>query len=464
MKGVKLPLLRAAERSLVDAVCDVGVDINKAVIYDHIAPMLAFISGLGLRKADALRQQIKRTVKTVDSREILLTRKILGKITWINSSGFLRVTNLNESENAMLNPFDNTRIHPECYITYEFAHKIVCDALEVEVDPTKYYSYIETQMENSKKEIEKRAKNFPSWLDEWEKGRPNLEYQEVVVNNKTGYKEAKMVSVELQDALSLLDIEEFAVQLESEGKGKRLHQLEQIKEEIRYPWLDLRKPMTGMTEKDLFPIISGESDYSLYVGLKTGCYILEIREVNDAKRRTKQMAMVKTDIGLKGIISQYEVVDGFMDEDRFNMADHIQVGAHIYAVVIGVNKERGSVELSIKPSYLSTSESWWIERRTQDRYAIRWYKEIGKDPNRLFDRYFLETEALQKLNELESSLEKASKQDDNADVSLTGQNRMSKQNNKENVVKLWMRQVHHPLFSNCSFKEAEERLTREGNF
>ena len=39
----RAPLLRALESCLVDAVCEVGVDLNMAVAHDHLAPPLAFV-------------------------------------------------------------------------------------------------------------------------------------------------------------------------------------------------------------------------------------------------------------------------------------------------------------------------------------------------------------------------------------------------------------------------------------
>jgi transcription elongation factor SPT6 len=59
LRGLRRPLLQALERTLVDAVNEVGVDINMAVKYDHMTGMLAFIGGLGLRKADALKNNIR---------------------------------------------------------------------------------------------------------------------------------------------------------------------------------------------------------------------------------------------------------------------------------------------------------------------------------------------------------------------------------------------------------------------
>lgn len=70
-------------------------------------------------------------------------------------------------------------------------------------------------------------------------------------------------------------------------------------------------------------------------------------------------------------------------------------------VVIGVNKERGSVDLSIKPSYLTVNESWWIENRTTDKNALKWYDLLRKDPTRLYDRYFDEKSALKELYRVE---------------------------------------------------------------
>ena len=49
-------LLRRFEERLIDAVNDAGVNLNAAVSHEHIAPALAFVSGLGPRKAAAIRQ------------------------------------------------------------------------------------------------------------------------------------------------------------------------------------------------------------------------------------------------------------------------------------------------------------------------------------------------------------------------------------------------------------------------
>ena len=137
MKGA---LLRALEAKLVDAVCEVGVDVNRAASHDHLGAMLAFVAGLGLRKADALRQTIRRNIGQVDSRNTLLVKKLMGPVVWTNAAGFLRVAGSSHPESSggagfagaaalddmqsLEYPLDNTRIHPECYITHDFAPKI----------------------------------------------------------------------------------------------------------------------------------------------------------------------------------------------------------------------------------------------------------------------------------------------------------------------------------------------------
>ena len=58
----KTLLLRHYEQILCEIVSEVGVDINKACSYDHVAGLLSFVPGLGPRKTANLR----RTNNTVE--------------------------------------------------------------------------------------------------------------------------------------------------------------------------------------------------------------------------------------------------------------------------------------------------------------------------------------------------------------------------------------------------------------
>ena len=67
-------------------------------------------------------------------------------------------------------------------------------------------------------------------------------------------------------------MDDYADLLEKDSlKGKRKLQVNDIKDELRYPWLDLRVPMNPMpTNDEMFQYITGETDYSLYIGMKIG--------------------------------------------------------------------------------------------------------------------------------------------------------------------------------------------------
>ena len=72
------------------------------------------------------------------------------------------------------NRLDNTRIHPECYITYTIVQKICCDALDADSNPDIYKKIIKKQMKNSKLDLLHRFNKQPQWIDLWEKGgRPS---------------------------------------------------------------------------------------------------------------------------------------------------------------------------------------------------------------------------------------------------------------------------------------------------
>jgi hypothetical protein len=52
------------ERALLTAVSDVGVDVNVAAKHAHHAAVLAYVPGLGVRKAEGLRRLLLAKVPT----------------------------------------------------------------------------------------------------------------------------------------------------------------------------------------------------------------------------------------------------------------------------------------------------------------------------------------------------------------------------------------------------------------
>lgn len=439
---------------LINAVSDAGVDINKSIKYSHHLNLLAFIPGLGLRKAESLRQMVQRSVGHIDSRESLLTHKFVGKNVWNNCCGFIKIKARGDQDN----PLENTRIHPECYLMYDFAPKICADALGCESNPSRYSDTVSRLMKSVRHDLEKRISKFPEWLDLWEKGKP--EYFLDQVDSTLQISHSK-ISVELQDCLFTLLLDEYVQELENRGKGKRRIQFEQIKEELRYPWLDLRKPQQSLSAAELFDIIYGESSYSLFVGLKTGFTVLETQdqtyyEGRDNNIRRRQRATVKIDAGIKGYINSNEISDDDYS-NQLQLSEKLKVGDTLVGTIIGIYKDKFYVELSIKPSLLDKGEVWWMENRNIEIRARRFFEQLGKSPLNLFDEYFNEKEALTIAQSEEQSRIRNQAQALNT-LSSNQTKPISKESGGNSIN---ARVIYHPLFANVTFKEAEEKLKRE---
>lgn len=473
LKGAQQALLNALEYKLVDAVCEMGVDVNKACAYDHLAPLLAFVGGLGLRKADALRQNVRKGAKAITSRNDLLLRKLLGSCVWTNAAGFLRICD------NVVDPLDNSRIHPECYTTHDFATKICADALEVTHTNNDYVANVEKLMAGVRRVLDKRMEKHKGWLDLWENGLRPVQgvtvYAETV---RTADGVEHPLSVELGDILSQLELDDYAVELEESGLGKRRLLFEQIKEELRFPCLDLRLPLAPLSPNDMFFLLTGETDQSLYVGLRVGGTVTELSDTSYQDERTnecrrRQRATVQTDAGLRGYISAYDVVDVPPHErinvEDINLSDRLRVGQHVEAVVVGVKKDRLQLDLSIKPSLLEKSESWWMEQRCEQRPAREWWESQGKNPSLLFDKDFDIKEALKLCSEEEKAQQKSSEtiSQQLTAASLSGARggvgaAGGGSGGGKAGGRSLMRVVHHPLFANLDFKAAEERMRLEG--
>ena len=504
--NVKLPLLRALEHCLVDAVCEVGVDLHLAVNHDHLSPMLAFVAGLGLRKAEALKQAVRkrRAGDIIVNRNELLEKKLLGPVVWTNAASFLRITEDRLKDGRVdWDPIEDTRIHPECYLSEEFAPKICADALEVEHEPTKYLDTVIKQMAQSRKKLLRRLQTDEDWVDLWQAPRPAaplgsygslntgavvtmrrprgdyLQMRRVATADGRETEVRKVTPVELDDAMFYLELEEYSNDLERGGHGKRLLQLQAIKEELRYPYLDLRRPLEPPDEREMFTIISGESDHTLYVGLKTGCTVTKIMDEYDNRTgRRKQRAYVRTDSGLRGSISLFEIFDDKFNEDTENITDHLQVGMHTTAVVVAVDKGRITVDLSIKPKYLRATEDWWLRNRqagydddgrySVEKCAVKWWESTGRDVKNMFDRRFDEKAALKEYRDAElGSLQTIENTNDvlanrsavvaqNVAASAALANGSQRGSNQRGGAgkggAMKMRTIYHPLFANITYR------------
>ena len=251
----------------------------------------------------------------------------------------------------------------------------------------------------------------------------------------------RLLDCELQDSLALMELEPYIQDLEATGHGKRAKQIDQIKEEIRFPWLDLRRPLSGPTHAELFTLLTGETDHTLHVGLKIGCTIERVVStgISEMNGNPRMKAQAKTDSGLRATIPSLEAFEDKFDAETQDLAARLPPGSRHMAVVLAVDKRYNNVVLSVRPKMLSTTEDYWMKQRLEDKYAKRWFTETaGRNVDNLFIAGFQEEEALNVCKLVEERI------------------------GKEDSAAAQHRNIHHPLFKNVSYKKAEEELRVDG--
>ena len=126
----KARLLAALERELLVAVNESGVSLNASALHVHRRSMLSFVAGLGPVKAHDLVSKVKKLKHSqVSARVELKDKQLLGAKVFQNAAGFLRIR---DYPLVNLNPVDDTRIHPECYLTADRdGEKLVCLFVEM---------------------------------------------------------------------------------------------------------------------------------------------------------------------------------------------------------------------------------------------------------------------------------------------------------------------------------------------
>lgn len=132
--------LKHIHRALVNVINLLGVPINELILPGLKTSILSYVSGLGPIKAAQLVKKLGN--KWLNSRAELITQYEMGRRTFTNCAGFLKITaerikkgsgkKKYSVEGSLIEPLDGTRIHPE---SYELARKMAADALELD-DPT----------------------------------------------------------------------------------------------------------------------------------------------------------------------------------------------------------------------------------------------------------------------------------------------------------------------------------------
>ncbi|KAG8886008.1 Transcription elongation factor spt6 [Tulasnella sp. 331] len=315
-------LLVALERALVNVVNTVGVDVNRAVVDTYYQNLLPFVSGLGPRKAQATVQRISAMGGTLVNRFQLVHENILGATVFLNASGFLRInrdTNYNKSSkkrnrnkdsaDALPDPLDDTRIHPE---DYHLAKQMTLDALEMDADDVDDEAHT--------------AQMIAKLMDDPENAKK----------------------------LDVLNLDEFAVSLANTTGDNKRHTLGMIKDELIKPFGELRKEFALPDQWEVATLLTGETELTLQRGKIVSVSVLRIKN---------GFVAAKMDSGIEGIIpAKYLSNDGETPPDQV-----VQKGQTIAAVIIAVYIQELRVEFSARPMDIAAGDDM-TRRVAQDEY------------------------------------------------------------------------------------------------
>ncbi|ORX55479.1 transcription elongation factor Spt6 [Piromyces finnis] len=316
------------ERSFINAIAHVGVDINRAVQYPEYSNTLQFVSGLGKRKAANIISKITRSGGVILSRSDLIHKNIIGGNIFMNCASFLRIREkyFNQRRSDMFyDVLDDTRIHPE---DYDLARKMAADALDVDEQ-----------------------------IDDDE--NPSQHVEELM--NGEAYR------------LDTLLLDAYAEELENNviHEPKKIT-LNQIREELQNPYKEKRRKWHPLNEDEIFVMLTGETNDTLSEGMSVSV------EITYAAGRT-----------VKGILpSGIEVniaVENLTGENIRNVEDYVGAGDVLSGKILSVDKERFVVDVTTVPEEVKRElnilhDDYWNydEERKDKKILSDAYKKATK--------------------------------------------------------------------------------------
>lgn len=353
-------LLNALLCEFVNRVNEVGVDVNRCLVHSHTAPLIQFVGGLGPRKgAFLLRTLKKQQTALLETRTQLIQTCNIGKVVFINCAGFIRIdtTTLADSgTETYIEVLDSTRVHPEAY---DWARKMAVDALDYDED------------------------------------------------NDTNPAQALEEIIDNPEKLRDLDLDEFAKELKRQGFGLRKQTLYDIRTELTHRYQDKRREYTSATEKEIFTMLTGESEETLYYGklvqvrvtgifrrkpkseqvdqaqpirMETGlwkcpfCSKEDFSELGEVWNHfdTNQCpgqafgVRVKLDNGLTGLIP----IKYLSDKEVTDPLTRVKPGMSIYCRILKVILERFSLELTCRSSDLTNLNKFKLVKDNNYDYEL----------------------------------------------------------------------------------------------
>jgi transcriptional accessory protein Tex/SPT6 len=432
-------LLQTLESELVDAVSNVGVDLQRVLTQPHARPLLSFVAGLGERKAAALiraalsfdgrvlsrckiadataqiksengggadddddqprrggkkKGEKKKPKSEYDSddeeqkecRELVhagpstdlesLCEAVGGVFVWRNCVAFLRL-------DATLDKRDRTRVHPEDYLLMA---KLAFDEFEKDSAPSTETFATAESARNQKTPAEQR-----------------LLCAKLLRNG-----------VRLKDAI---DQDGWAMWLKSERHLDKRLTINDLLTEIEHPFADPRRPYQQLGPEALFFALTGETPQSLARGVMVTA---------TASLVGRQRVRCRLDSGVDGLLLAQDLSDDAYVE---SCEDRVQRNQVLHARVLEIDHTKFEVTLTTKSSLLGP-DSPLVEERlralTQQEVYLDVREAFGGQPLRL---------------RAERRAKRAAVAGD-ADTLPSELNRL----------------ILHPMFKNVTFRAAEREL------
>ena len=315
------------QQVMVSVTNQVGVDINMAAAHEWLFAPLQFVCGLGARKASAIQRSIQGVGRISTRKEMLISLRLMKKTVFINACAFLRIRNSGQaaSANQIMDPLDDTRIHPE---SYELAKNMA---------ETAYTEHQEANHEEVEEEILEMAV-------EHVKDNPVL--------------------------LTNVDVKKYSDMVEERDGISKFYTLQDIVNELLHGYKEWRYPYCSPSEEELFTLMTGENDDTMGVGKLV---TVRVKEVTPRG--------IKCDMGngLPGFIQKDDISDESDPDKDLDLRDHVAVGSMITCriknikknIIVGESKDSKpprfySVDLTCKGAIMRTDD--WGKIRMKEPY------------------------------------------------------------------------------------------------
>lgn len=364
-QGMRVDALR---RALRRAVCTTGVDVNRMLSVPHSQAMLAFVGGLGPRKAAALVRKIESQVgedtgvEALQSRKHLYAQQYLGRCVFMSAAGFLRIRDPTihiggstgaavakrrsqlkkkkrrgrdeDDDLAMFDPLDDSRIHPE---NYNVAVKIADEALR----------------------------------DENGDMRVDIPIEEGGVSNSSRFIACVLDNTE---GLGLLDLEKYANHLEKLGRGRLYETIKMVATEFQAPFKDRRVAISTPEARAEFYIAMGADPYRLRIGA-------EVTATNCIVNRNETGISCMLPHRVRGFITRQDFGEPDTPIENGMLRKTVSTGSELHCRILSFTYETFEARLTSRPSLLKDPSLIELYKPVYDKnsdYVVDYPSELRR--------------------------------------------------------------------------------------